>query len=132
MVAGVVLWLPIGLSLMAVVALLRLLDAAALYAGVWLWWIGRAQRRVLFVYSDSPSWKEHIESEILPRLPSTAVVLNWSERSRWPRLSLPVRLFGRFSGQSEFNPIGLVFERFAWVRRYRFWQPLRDMKHGRP
>jgi hypothetical protein len=28
--------------------------------------------------------------------------------------------------------IGLVFERFSVVKRYRFWQAFRDAKHGRP
>jgi hypothetical protein len=41
-------------------------------------------------------------------------------------------LFRTFAGSREFNPIGLVFERFGLVARYRFWQPFRDLKHGRP
>jgi hypothetical protein len=43
-----------------------------------------------------------------------------------------VWLFRAFAGRREFNPIGLVFERFDLVVRYRFWQSFRDMKHGRP
>lgn len=103
----------------------------ALYLVVWIWWIGRASRRVLFVYSDSPNWKEHIEQRFLPRLPHDAVVLNWSRRTQWPRFSLAVLLFRAFAGDREFNPIALVFTRFRFVERFRFWQPFRDAKHGK-
>jgi hypothetical protein len=102
-----------------------------LYLAVWAWWIGRAPRRVLFVYSESPNWKEHIEQQILPRLPHNAVVLNWSRRKQWPRFSLAVLLFRAFAGDQEFNPIALVFTRFGFVERFRFWQPFRDAKHGK-
>jgi hypothetical protein len=102
----------------------------ALYLVVWFWWIGPAPRRVLLVYSDSPNWKEYIEQQILPRLPQNSVVLNWSRRKQWPRLSLAVFLFRTFAGRREFNPIALVFTRFGLVERFRFWQPFRDAKHG--
>jgi hypothetical protein len=115
----------------ALAALVRAVRKTTLYAVVWFCWIGRAPRRVLFVYSNSPNWKEYIEREILPRLPANTVLLNWSERARWPRLSVPVRLFRCFTGREEFNPIGLVFGRFKFVERYRFWKPFREMKHGR-
>jgi hypothetical protein len=39
-------------------------------------------------------------------------------------------LFHRFAGVKEFNPIGLVFNRFAKVECYRFWQPFQDAKRG--
>jgi hypothetical protein len=43
-----------------------------------------------------------------------------------------VLLFRCFAGEQEFNPIGLVFERFDLVTAYRFWRPFRDAKDGRP
>jgi hypothetical protein len=131
LLAVVVLTAPLWLAALVVAVLGRLLQAAALYALVWLWWIGRDSTRTLFVYSDSPNWKEHIEASILPKLPANTVVLNWSNRARWKTLSLPVMLFRCFAGDREFNPIGLVFRRFRLVQRYRFWQPFRDAKHGR-
>ena len=39
-------------------------------------------------------------------------------------------LFNRFAGDNAFNPIGLVFNRFAKVECYRFWQPFQDAKRG--
>ena len=122
---------PVWLPLVVFVAAAYLVTVAILYVIVWTWWIGFAERRVLFVYSDSPLWKDHVEQRILPRLPRNTVVLNWSQRLRWPRLSLAVLLFHTFAGGREFNPIALVFERFAFVDRFRFWQPFRDAKHGK-
>ena len=59
---------------------------------LWAWWVGRARCR-LFVHSDSPNWKEHVEQHILPRLPLNSVVLNWSRGHHWSRFSLPTLLF---------------------------------------
>jgi len=131
LLAVVVLTSPLWLAVFVVLGVGRLVQVVVLYALVWLWWMGRARRRVLFVYSDSPTWKGHIEANILPKLPANTVVLNWSNRARWAKFSLPVMLFRCFAGAYEFNPIGLVFERFDVVDRYRFWQPFRDAKHGR-
>ena len=130
-VALLVVTAPLWLALAGVAILAHGVRQAALYVIVWLWWIGHAPRRVLFVYSDSPNWKEYIEQVVLPRLPENSVVLNWSRRSQWPRIGVSVWLFRTFAGRREFNPIGLVFRRFSLVVRYRFWESFRDMKHGR-
>ncbi len=123
-------WIPGLVLLIAVVVVARVVKVTALYALVWTFWLGVSPRRVVFVYSDSPNWKAHVESRILPRLPENTVVLNWSQRGQWPRVSLPVILFRCFAGEREFNPIGLVFERWRTVEDYRFWQAFRDAKHG--
>ena len=77
-----VLFLPLVISLF----MIYLLASAVLYVGIWTFWIPRG-RRVLFVYSNSPVWKEYIEQEILPRLPAESLVMNYSERARWRRVS---------------------------------------------
>jgi len=123
---------PLWLTVLILVLLLFLLETVALYVLVWLWWIGPRQRRTLFVYSDSPIWKEYLERTIIPRLPSHSVVLNWSRRRQWGRLKLSSLLFRRFAGNYEFNPIAVVFERFRLAKAYRFWQPFRGLKHGNP
>ena len=131
-IALVVVTAPIWLALFALALLAHVVRQVALYAILWFWWIGIERTRVLFVYSDSPTWKEYVERTIVPKLPANAVVLNWSQKSQWSRCDLSVWLFRAFAGRREFNPIGLVFRRFHLVTRYRFWQPFRDLKHGRP
>jgi hypothetical protein len=123
---------PLWVALAVVAVLAPAIREVALYLIVWFCWIGYDRRRTIFVYSDSPNWKEYIDRVILPRLPENSVVLNWSNRGKWSRFAVPVLLFRTFAGSREFNPIGLVFERFGLVARYRFWQPFRDLKHGRP
>jgi hypothetical protein len=130
LISVVIVTAPLWLSLALLVAVWYLVQLVVLYGVVWLWWIGPRKRRVLFVYSESPNWQSHLEQAVIPRLPPDSVVLNWSRRREWPRFALPTLLFRFFAGDRQFNPIGLVFARFVPVRRYRFWRPFRDVKHG--
>ena len=87
---------------------------------------------VLFVYSDSPNWKSYIESQVLPSIKDHAIVLNWSERSRWKgKKSWPVRAFRHWGGRKEFNPLAIVFCGLTRVRTIRFYQAFRDFRHGK-
>jgi hypothetical protein len=43
-----------------------------------------------------------------------------------------VLLVNAFAGSYEFNPIAIVFQRWRWPERYRFYRPFRAFKHGRP
>jgi hypothetical protein len=83
------------------------------------------------VYSNSPVWKSYIETEVLPRLPSTAAVLNWSERSHWSFWSLSVWLFRFYAGTREYNPLAIVVRPWRGPKLFRFWRAFRDSKHGR-
>jgi len=65
----VLLTAPLWLVALLAIVVGRSVQVVGLYMLVWLWWIGRARRRVLFVYSDSPHWKEYVESNIVPKLP---------------------------------------------------------------
>jgi len=112
LLAVVILTAPLWIVGVVIVLLARVFQVVVLYTLVWAWWISPAPRRVLFVYSDSPNWKEYIEGNILPKLPANTVVLNWSDRLSWRTFNLSVMLFRCFAGGREFNPIGLVFERF--------------------
>jgi hypothetical protein len=84
------------------------------------------------VYSNSPVWQQYIEHNVLPRLPDTAVILNWSERRNWNRLTLGYIAFRFFGGSREFNPLAVVIRPFRWAKCFRFWRPFRDLKHGKP
>jgi hypothetical protein len=103
--------------------------AILLHLLLWLLW-SPAGTRVLFVYSNSPVWRPYIEEHILPMLPRGSVVLNWSERRRWPWWSLSAAAFRFFGGRREFNPLAVVVQPLHWSRTFRFWKAFRDAKHG--
>jgi hypothetical protein len=101
---------------------------------------------LLFVYSDSPNWKEYIEGNILPKITDRAVVMNWSDRARmnWNQKPLELRIFlnwtrvsrfkdrkkFKFSGE-EYNPVAIIFIKWWRPKVLKFWQPLKDFKHGK-
>jgi len=95
---------------------------------------GRMGKQAVFVYSNSPHWKDRIEREILPLIEDRVVTLNWSDRNTegWRRRPDEVRVFECWGGKSEFNPLAVVFRPGEPVRVIRFWQAYRDFKHGRP
>jgi hypothetical protein len=76
----VVLILILFSPILLIGSFLYFLWGILLYIAIWLKW---RQRFVLFVYSDSPIWKEYIETKVIPKLQKHAVILNWSERKAW-------------------------------------------------
>lgn len=119
-----ILVLPLGLVYAAVLSLYGLLLCMAI-------WISWGRRRVLFVYSDSPVWKDFVETEILPRIRDCAVVLNWSDRRNWNQWSLAALAFHRFAGSQDFNPVAMIFRPFRSVKVLRYWRAFKDFKHGK-
>jgi hypothetical protein len=122
----VALLVPLGLLLLVLYGLI----SVVLHAAIWSLWCLRG-RDILFVYSDSPVWRDYIRERMLPHLQQRAVILNWSERQRW-QFSLARVAFHHFGGRKEFNPLAVVFRPFCRTRTFRFWQPFRDWKHGHP
>jgi hypothetical protein len=108
--------------------LLYFLWGGILYLTIWL---TVKKQFIVFVYSDSPTWKEYIESEIIPHIQDRAVILNWSERRNWKN-SLAVLAFRYFGGFRNFNPMGMVFRPFRFVKTYRFFEAFKESKHGNP
>ena len=77
----------------------------------------RPGRFGLLVYSNSPHWQRFIEERWIPRLEDRAVVVNWSERSTWAtKHPLEQKVFRRFAGAFEFNPIAIVLARMETPR----------------
>lgn len=111
-----------------VAVLLYFLWGAILYIVIWLTW---RKQVVLFVYSDSPTWKDYMEREILPYIKDRAVILNWSERKHWKN-SLVVLAFRYFGGYRNFNPMAMIFRPFHFVKTYRFFEAFKQFKHGNP
>lgn len=132
-IGRIILTLPlIALLLSITVVLVGAYFVCGLFlqAVIWICWCSWG-RRVLLVYSDSPVWKGYLEQEIIPRLPKSTIVLNWSQRRRWRWWSLAVLAFCYFGGYREYNPLAVVFRPFRWARTYRFYKAFRDFKHGR-
>jgi hypothetical protein len=117
------------LPLLLVIAVWFALWRLGLLFSVWIFWCAKG-RNVLFVYSDSPNWKEYVETNILSRFDNTVVVLNWSNRSKW-KTSLAKLVFQHWGGRREFNPLGVVFKPFHRTRVFRFHKAFMDSKHGK-
>jgi hypothetical protein len=126
-----VVLLIVLLPILVTVVAIYLLYTSFLYCAVFLFWLPRG-KDLLFVYSDSPHWKDYIETRILPSIQKRAVVLHWSERSTWNNWSLAAACFRHFGTHREFNPMAVAFRPFRRAKVFRFWKPFRDYKHGRP
>lgn len=127
--ALVVLLLPFVLPLALVTVAFSLLYSGTLYLLVWLVWLPKG-KDLLFVCSDSPTWREYMTTEILPLVERRAVVLNWSERSKWRQWSLGVAVFRGFGGSRDFNPLVVLFRPLHRATTFRFWRPFQDWKRG--
>jgi hypothetical protein len=93
---------------------------------------GRKGKVILFVYSDSSNWKDHIEEKILPRLEACSVILNWSKRREWESsMQFETRLFNQWAGSGEFTPTAILFPLLGRVKVFRLWQPSQNPKHGK-
>jgi len=124
-----IILLPLTVVFLPLYLAFYLVYGIFLYLSVWWRWCAHGHY-VLFVYSDSPVWHDYIEEHIVPRLGERAVVLNWSQRSRWKR-TLAVMAFRYFGGLRKFNPMAVVFRPFRLARRFRFYEPFREFKHGK-
>lgn len=120
----IILLLPIVLPLFAIGFFLFLLHHFVLYLLVWIVWLPRG-KDVLLVYSDSPIWRDYMIQEVLPLVQDHAVVLNWSERSKWRRWAFPVYIFRSFAGGRKYNPVVMLFVLFDACRYSAFGSPSR-------
>jgi hypothetical protein len=134
---GVLIVVTVPLALILLVpGLLLGIPGSHLY-GRWLklrWertW-GRQGKRILLVYSRSPNWQTYIETAWLPRVAPHAVIVDWSDRSTWPRrVPLEIRAFRYWGGRRDFNPMAMLFPKQGKVRTLRFRKAFRDFKHGK-
>lgn len=86
---------------------------------------------LLLVYSNSPHWQSYVETNWIPRWESRAVILNWSERSKWNRNQPEVALFHALASEREYNPLAIVVPPRGRAIVVRFWKAFRDHKHGK-
>ena len=86
----------------------------------------------VFVYSDSPNWKEHVETQVLPRVATRLVTINWSRRSEWTHAKpLEVRVFQHWAGSRAFNPMAIIVRDFGRVQTIRLYAAFKAHKHGK-
>lgn len=128
-IALIVLLLPVILPLAILGLIFSLLNKVFVYLLVWVWWLPRG-KDVLYISSDSPIWKEYMESEVLPLVAQRAIVLNWSGRSGWPKWSFAVRVFRTFGRGRDFNPMVVLFRLFRSAKVFRFLPAFQEWKHG--
>jgi|SRR5215831_7660483 len=124
-----VILLPFILPLALLALVLYVPHRLALYVLVWILWLPRG-KNVLLVYSDSPIWHEYMVTQVMPLVEDQAIVLNWSERSKWPWWSFPAYVFHRFAGDREFNPVLVLFRPFQRAKVFRFWSAFKQWKRG--
>ena len=115
-----VILLILGLPFALIAFPLTFLYRVALYLLVWTLWLPRG-KNILFVYSESPIWRDYLATQVLPLVKDRAVVLNWSERNEWPRWSLGVAVFHHFGRFRDFNPLIMLFQPLHFVKVFRFW-----------
>ncbi len=93
---------------------------------------GPEGKNILFVYSESPNWKDYIEREIIPKLSPYAVYLNYSKRAEWKhKKPLEAKIWKQWGGVREFNPMAIVIPDRGKIKTVRFYQAFRDYKHGK-
>ena len=131
-------WIAIGsllIGLLLGMTVLKSLGPFALRLGLKVrFWVrhGRKGKVILFVYSDSSNWKDHIEEKILPRLEACSVILNWSKRREWESsMQFEARLFNQWAGSGEFTPMAILFPLLGKVKVFRLWQLSQNPKHGK-
>lgn len=122
-------FIPPLLVVALVVLVLHVLNRIIMYLLIWVWWLPKG-KDVLFVYSDSPIWKEYMETQILPLVEKRAIVLNWSERSKRLKLSFAVHVFRTFRPQHDFNPMVVLFRPLWRARGFSFLPAFKDWKYG--
>jgi hypothetical protein len=127
--AFIIVLLPLIIPLAILSLTLLALHRILLYMLVWLLWLPRG-KDVLFVFSDSPVWRDYMAQQVFPLVQGRAVVVNWSERSKWPKFWFPAHVLRTFGGGREFNPLVIVFSPLKRAQLFRFWQPFKDWKRG--
>ena len=128
-VVGIALLLPLILPLLLIALTLHWLHRLLLYMLIWSIWLPKG-KDALVVYSDSPIWRDYMMEQVVPLLEERAVVLNWSERSHWPRWSFATHVFRSFGGSRDFNPMVVLFRPLRRAKFFRFWSAFKQWKHG--
>lgn len=114
-----------ALASLAAAQLVRRLRAIAAFRAAY-----RASGKdVLIVYTESPHWKEYIDTRWLPQWGDRAIVLDRSKP--WSEAQPEARLWRAIAGSAEHTPVVIVVPPAGRVQIVRFWLAFRDFKHGK-
>jgi len=128
----VLLVLAAILSPLIVVGLLVYgLYSTLLHLAIWVAWC-RNGSRVFVCYSRSPHWRPRFDAVLIPQLPPSSIIVDWSDRKAWPRLSLRTLVFAHFLGSVAHTPSAIVFRPFRLARVFRFHEAYKSFKRGDP
>ena len=105
------------------------IHTAFLYLAIWSAWC-RAGTRVFVSYSRSPHWQAGFETVLIPQLPASAIIVNWSDRKSWPKLALRTLAFEHFLGRNAHTPAAIIFRPFRRAQVFRFYEAYLKFKHG--
>jgi hypothetical protein len=83
---------------------------------------------LLLVYTDSPHWKDHIESKWVARWPHRTVTLNRSHP--WSRKQPEAALWFAVRGIQAHTPLAVVIPRRGKLRVIRLFREFQEAKHG--
>jgi hypothetical protein len=131
-------WLLIALAIVASPLLLlvgigymlyKLFCSLVTHIAIWFFWC-RKGIFSMFVYSDSPTSKPYLQEYLIPVLPQSTIILNWSDQKNW-KDRFAKSVFLHFGGRKNYCPLGIVFRPFHRTFVFRFWKPFLDFKHGR-
>lgn len=92
-------------------------------------WVKNHQIFGILVTSDSPKWKDHINDLWVSPFGSDVIVLNWSQRHKWPK-SAEAEVFKIATGSTEFCPVIIVLREHGLLEVYRFFLAFKAAKHG--
>jgi hypothetical protein len=121
---------PVVIPILLVTFLGYLASRFGVHFLILLTWLPKG-KDTLLVYSQSPIWHDYMTTQILPLVKDRAMVLDWSERKKWRKYSLPVLAFRLLGGYRNFNPLVIHFRPFRRAKLFRFWSAFKDWKHGK-
>ena len=85
---------------------------------------------VILVYSDSPKWKTQIESQIIPGLPKTTLILNLSNPGHGLSANFDYRQYIYWAGSREYCPMVILQRPFRKPLLFRFYKAFRKSGGG--
>lgn len=89
-----------------------------------------SEKCILFIYSESENWSPYIQEHIIPRIESSAVIINRTTQQNWKQEYVLEKRALELWASIEHNPVAIIFGRKS-VKAFLFFEGFRDLKHGK-